>query len=108
MAASPTLDTSATIVRDADPLSADVHDETILMVPKQECYVGMNAVAAAVWKRLETPTTVGALISELQRAYQGDPARIATDVMALLDKMISLDLLTVVEPSARSSEVHRP
>jgi len=91
---------STTIVRSPDPLSATVDGEVILMIPNRGNYVGMNAIASAVWERLAVPTKISELIGALQQDYDGAPDRIAADVLALLSELAALDLVTVMETPA--------
>lgn len=81
------------IRRKSDVLSAEVGDEVVIMAPEEGKYYGLDAVGSAIWDRLAEPTTPARLIAELVGAYDGDPAAIEGDTMALLERLSDRHLL---------------
>lgn len=79
--------------RKADALSAEIDGEVVVMAPEQGEYYGLDAIGSDIWRRLETPTTPARLIADLVAAYEGDPAAIASDTLALLERLAEKGLL---------------
>lgn len=77
------------------PLSADVDNETVLMSIDSGRYYGLDEVGGDVWRRLTTPTSVGAVCQALGEDYDGDPAQIEHDVIALLIRLREEGLIEV-------------
>lgn len=91
--------TSQTIVqRRRDALAADVGGELVLMSVEHGKYYGLDDVGSNIWRRIEEPIEVGQLCDALTREYAGDPTAIEHDVMALLEKFASQDLLEPYQP----------
>jgi hypothetical protein len=97
MTSSITILPTSIIAQGDEPLSAAVDGETILMVPGQGCYVGLNAMAGTVWERIGARVAVSDLIAGLQRDFDGPPGKIADETMALLNRMADLGLVRVVD-----------
>lgn len=85
----------ATVVRTRDVLAADVDGELVLMSVEQGLYFGLDAIGADIWGRLEEPVRVADLCASLAADYEGDPATIERDVLALLDRMAARGLVAV-------------
>lgn len=86
--------TLATFVRPnpAKP-SVEIEGEVVLMSIDDGLYFGLNAVGSEVWRRLGDGVTVAALCTGLTEHYDGDPARIEADTLALLDKLAARALV---------------
>lgn len=97
MNTSVALSTDAAVRWNGAPLNADVDGETVLMSVERGRYYGLDAIGADIWRRLETPTRVAALCAALSEAYDGDPAVIERDVLALLQRLLEEGLIEVAE-----------
>ncbi|HYH21262.1 MAG TPA: PqqD family peptide modification chaperone [Azospirillum sp.] len=93
--ATPSLDRSARVQRVADVLSAEVDGEAVLMSIEKGFYFGLDDIGSDVWRRLEEPVGVAALAAALAEDYDGDPAVIEHDVIALLTDMAANGLVEV-------------
>jgi len=86
--------TDATILsRSPAVLAAEVDGEVVMMSIERGHYFGLDDIGSDIWKRLELPCTFSALIDGLATDYDADRATIATDVRALLDRMMADDVV---------------
>ncbi len=60
-------------------------------------YYGLDDIASDIWRRIDRPQRVGDLIAALVKDYDGDEARIAEDVAALLDHLRNEDLIGITD-----------
>ena len=88
---------SSTVVRSETPLSADVGGRTVLMSVDQGQYYDLDAISSDVWHRLASPVQVSGLCAALCAAYDGAPAAIEADVIALLHRFAEQGLINVSE-----------
>ncbi|HEY0836221.1 MAG TPA: PqqD family protein [Azospirillum sp.] len=89
----PSIDRSARVHRVANVLSAEVDGEAVLMSIEKGFYFGLDDIGSDVWRRLEEPVGVAALAAALAEDYDGDPAVIEHDVLALLSDMAANGLV---------------
>ncbi|GAB4172062.1 MAG: hypothetical protein OHK0024_08390 [Thalassobaculales bacterium] len=89
----PMLTLSSRVVRAYDPLSVDVGGETVMLDRRLDCYVGLDPVAAAIWRGLAEPTDVAGLCARLEASYDGDPDTIRRDVLDFLRLLIDKGLV---------------
>ena len=61
-------------------------------VDLQKVYV-LNETALSVWQKIQSPQTVKNLIASLWDEFEGDKARIESDVMELLKDLEELGLI---------------
>lgn len=85
----------ATVFRNASVLAAEIGGELVLMSVSQWHYFGLNSVASDIWERLASPVRVEALCEALVAEYDGDIQVIRQDVMELLGKLASRELIEV-------------
>lgn len=81
------------VQRKRDALAADIAGEFVLMSVAHGKYFGLDEIGSDVWRRIEEPIEVGQLCAELSGDYAADAAVIERDVIALLEKLSSHDLL---------------
>lgn len=60
-------------------------------------YYGFDDIASDIWRRIEQPRHVEALIADLTNDYDGDEARITEDVLALLDHLQHEGLVRITD-----------
>lgn len=84
-----------TIRRSNSLLVAGVRDETVMMDTDSGHYYGLDDIGSEIWRRLETPSTFGALVDSLAADYDADRAAIAADVRALLSQMAMHDVVSL-------------
>ncbi|GAC1032257.1 hypothetical protein thsps21_30850 [Pseudomonas sp. No.21] len=85
----------ATVIRNASVLAAEIGGELVLMSVSQWHYFGLNSVASDIWERLASPMRVEALCESLAADYDGDIQVIRQDVVELLSKLASRELIEV-------------
>ncbi len=74
-------------------VTGTVDGDTILMAPTDSrCFV-LTGVADRVWKLLEQPSTMPALVSELTRRYDVDEATCSVEVTTLVADMRAAGVL---------------
>jgi hypothetical protein len=58
-------------------------------------HFGFDATGERIWQSLRNPTSLGALVEELSRAYDGDSSEIAEEVIGFVGKLVNQGLLVV-------------
>lgn len=91
----PPVTSQSCVQRKSDVLSAEINGETVTMAANLAEYYGLDPIASDIWRRLAQRVTVAQLIQDLVESYDGDPAVIQTDVLALLNAFAAKDLLIV-------------
>jgi hypothetical protein len=72
---------------------AKVRDEIVMMNSQGDHYFGLDDIGSDIWERIEPPCTIADLIDRLSADYDADRATIATDVMALLKRLVAEDIV---------------
>lgn len=87
----------ATFIRrkDARHLTNPVGDESVLLDLHTGDYLGMNRVAAEIWRLLEQPIRLEELERRLMESFEVEPDRCRADTHLFLDRMAMLGLLEV-------------
>lgn len=76
-------------------LASDLGDEVMMMHLDRGVYVGLNAMGAEIWRRIETPHAIDDLCAALVDAFEVDPTTCRAEVDAFVDKMLARGLVTV-------------
>jgi hypothetical protein len=78
----------ATLIRrTASVLTAEIDKQIVMMDIESGRYLGLDDIGSVIWKRLETPRTLGDLVDSLVEDYDAERAVIAQDVRELLKEM---------------------
>jgi hypothetical protein len=78
----------ATLIhRTASVLTAEIDKQIVMMDIDSGRYLGLDDIGSVIWKRLETPRTLGDLVDCLVEDYDAERAVIAQDVRELLKEM---------------------
>ncbi|RIA34841.1 coenzyme PQQ synthesis protein D (PqqD) [Ectopseudomonas oleovorans] len=85
----------STVARNPSVLSAEVSGELVLMSVSCWHYFGLNSVASDIWKRLSSPVRVDELCQALASEYEAETDVIRQDVLELLNKLASRELIEV-------------
>ena len=85
------------IARSEGWLASDVGDEVMMMHIDRGVYVGLNAMGAEIWRRIETPHAIGDLCAALVTAFEVDAETCRIEVEAFIDKMSARGLVRVAE-----------
>jgi hypothetical protein len=84
-------------VRVTHLLTAPVDDEIVILNPRSDNYIGLDAIGRAIWDLLETPLDVGALCERLANTFDATSEQIAADVVPFLEELVQEGLVRVVE-----------
>ncbi|MBP7336178.1 PqqD family peptide modification chaperone [Niveispirillum sp.] len=87
MTATDELTVNSVVRRCDAPLSTEVDGETMLMSIDNGQYYGLDEIGSEIWRRLASPVGVDVICRGLGEIYDGDPAQIEQDVLALLTRL---------------------
>lgn len=89
-----TFSRTDTVCRAADVLSAVLDHDCILLDIDAAKYLQLNPVGAEIWKRVESPVSVGELCQQLYARFDAAPETIDRDVIAFLAKLEARGMVT--------------
>lgn len=78
-----------------EQVSCPLGDEAAILNLKNTVYYGLNPVGARVWNLLQQPRTIGELRDRLLDEYEVEAGRCESDLLELLEKMMSEGLILV-------------
>ncbi len=90
-----TLALTSIVHRRQDILSSNIDDETILLSIAKSKYFGIDPIGTTIWTLLDTPLSIGQIITELERQYDVSRRQCQDDVLMFLEHLLAEDLLTV-------------
>lgn len=85
------------IGQSGDWISSDLGGELMMMNIDRGIYVGLNPMAAEIWRLIETPRATDAICAALIDRFVVDPATCRAEVDAFIDKMVARGLVMVAE-----------
>jgi hypothetical protein len=89
---------SVRFVRGTGIEMAPMKDETVLFNPTNNKFCVLNRTAALIWARLESPQTVGEIVSALRERFQGaDQAQVERDVQSALQELGNIECVVNVQ-----------
>jgi hypothetical protein len=83
------------VVVTKDQVSADLSGEAAILNLKSGIYYGLDAVGARIWKLIQEPRSVNEINDALVQEYDVDPDRCEKDLLALLEELLSKELIEV-------------
>jgi len=83
------------VVRSAEPLTAAIDGEIVMLSPDQGAYFGLNAVGSSIWQLIEVPRTVSSVCRAMTSEYDVDGQTCRTEVVAFLDDLERAGLVEV-------------
>jgi Coenzyme PQQ synthesis protein D (PqqD) len=92
------LTLSSRVTAAPELLASDLAGELVLLNLADGVYYGLDAVGAHIWRLLDTPRTVRALVDDVVALYTVDRTRCEDDVLSFLGDLDSRGLLAVVGP----------
>ena len=78
-----------------DQVSADLSGEAAILNLKSGVYFGLNTVGASIWKLIQEPRSVNEIRDTLVEEYNVDPDQCEKDLLALLEELLSKELIEV-------------
>lgn len=89
------LHDAALLKQGPDQLSSQLDDETIIMHTPSGGYFTLDEVGTAIWKRLETGTTLAALCEVLAGEFDVDAQTCRRDTLSFLESLAERGLIVV-------------
>ncbi len=90
--------------KDARHLTNNVGEEIVLLDLETGDYLGLNRVAATIWRLLETPVTLKELESALMAEYETDLQTCQHETHTFLRRIAGLGMLGFMDPQDRQHE----
>lgn len=90
----------AVLSRATPLIEADVDSDLLGMNMDSGICYGMNATAALIWRKLETPMTFHALVEFLVQEFDVPRDRCATETASMLQELSGDGLLRIEVPGA--------
>lgn len=88
---------TSTVVASDGVTSTEIEGEHVLLDLDEGIYYGLNSVGGAIWKELQEPTSVEAIVRAITDAYDVGHEECQEDVLALLDDLQDNGLVDVRE-----------
>jgi len=76
-------------------ISAEVDGELVVLSVEQGKYFGFDDIAQVIWERLKEPVRVASLCLELGSEFDAAPLTIETDVLRLLNRLHSEEMIVL-------------
>jgi len=86
------LDGDTKVFRNDNVVWSSIDDEMVAMCIETGQYYGLDSISTRIWELLEKPLTVNQLCEVLLNEFDVEPQRCEEDVLALLNKLISMGL----------------
>ena len=83
------------VVAAKEQVSSEQGGEAVILNLKSGVYYGLNAVGASIWNRIQEPTTVSEIQSDILTKYSVSPEQCERDLLALLQELEAEGLLEV-------------
>ena len=91
------------VVRDDEPIAAQVDGEVVILSAKAEAYFGLGETGSAIWGMIATPRKVSDICTKLVEAYDVDPQTCERDTMAFLATLLEDRLIRIVDENSPRS-----
>jgi hypothetical protein len=89
------------LVRDSEPVGADLDGGSVLLSLRAGAYFSFNAVASEIWQMLAEPCPVGRIFASLSESHDADAQTIARDVTPFLQTLVDHRLVRMVDPNKK-------
>lgn len=86
-------------------VSETVDDEVIIINLDSGAYYSLQGTAAAIWELIEKHETCTGIAADICRHYEGDDARIRSEVSRFLDKLEAENLIVADGQQASAAPV---
>jgi len=78
-------------------MSAPLDRDIVILNPARDNYVGLDEVGRRVWTLLDAPCGVNDICRQVAQEFQGDPKRIAQDILIFLNELAAEGLVYVAK-----------
>lgn len=90
-----TISIKSKIIRSKEPIAEPVDNELVMADIDAGKYYGLNDIATAIWKNLETEITVEDLCKRLHENYEVTSNQCLAEVMDFLEELETHKLISV-------------
>jgi hypothetical protein len=94
------LSANSIVVMAQEQISCPLGEESAILNLKNSMYYGLDPVGARVWSLLQQPRSIREVRDALLSEYEVEADQCETDLLALLEKMLSEGLIEVRVTSA--------
>jgi len=70
-----------------------IEDEAVLLDPDEGEVIRLNPVAAQVWKAVDGRRTVGEIVDDVARLFEGNPDQIKKEIFRFLKKLAAQEIV---------------
>ncbi len=91
----PTINPNSVVSRAQGFTTAAVHDELMMLNVEQGAYYSLDPIAAEIWRMLEQPMQVDAIVAQLQKRYAVSPEQCRADVLEFLAKLLENGMVLI-------------
>lgn len=89
------MNSTSTITRSEEAVSAEVDGTAVMMSVNSGNYFGLDEIATRIWELLEAPKQFGELCNVLQEEYEVDADTCKADLTDLLIELEAENLVSV-------------
>jgi hypothetical protein len=86
---------ATTVIAKEGVVFCGLKDGVALLDLEQSLYFSLNSVAASIWSCIQSPTTIGAIVSAVAEEFEVGDTNVSADIITLVDEMVSKDLIRV-------------
>ncbi|MFM2482389.1 lasso peptide biosynthesis PqqD family chaperone [Celerinatantimonas sp. YJH-8] len=83
------------LVRKPDQIFTDMDGDTVMMEPESGRYFGISGTGSRIWKLLEQPQTVNAIIETICAEYEVDIEQCEADTLAFCQSLLDNQLAEI-------------
>ena len=94
-----TLADTSVLVADKEVFSCELAGGQALLDLRSSTYYSINAVGSHVWRLLQEPVAVGDIHRSVTDAFEVEPERARSDILALLTQFADAGLVQVQDES---------
>ncbi len=91
------INSQSVVVVTKDQVSADLSGEAAILNLKSGIYYGLDNVGARIWSLVQEPRAVNEVRDAILQEYDVEPDQCETDLLALLEELLSKGLIEVKE-----------
>jgi hypothetical protein len=89
------LSVKTVVARRAEPLTAAVDEEMVMLDPRTSRYFGVDSIGARIWELLEQPVSVDEVCIALRGEFDVEEEACRADVLAFLEQLEDAELLEI-------------
>jgi hypothetical protein len=98
-----TISSHSIVVREDEPIAANVDGEIVILSAKAEAYFGLGETGSEIWQMVASPRLVSDICEKLVEQYDIDRQTCERDTVAFLTKLLKDRLIRIVDEDSRGS-----